>query len=57
VDSFEIKGLLTVRSHDIPQCPMEQLTTHKKFIGKTLQGGCLCSGEKPKRNEWEAGFA
>ena len=51
VNSSEVKGLLAVRSHDIPQCPMEHLTTHKRFNGITLEGDCLCSGEKQKRNE------
>ena len=57
MNSSEVKGLLAVRSHDIPQCPMEHLTTHKRFNGITLEGDCLCSGEKQKRNEWEAGFS
>ena len=29
----------------------------QRFNGITLEGGCLCSGEKQKRNEWEAGFS
>ena len=29
----------------------------QRFNGITLEGDCLCSGEKQKRNEWEAGFS
>lgn len=32
--SSKAKGLLAIRSHDISQHPMVQITTHEIFIGK-----------------------
>jgi hypothetical protein len=51
-----LNGILEVRSQGIPPSHTTQKTSHKRFIGKTQEGGHLCSGKKQQGTEPKACF-
>ena len=54
--SSEGKGFLAVGRQGLSQSHTAQQTSHKSFIEKTQEGGCLCSGEKQQRTEWRQAY-